>query len=71
MIVYLAPRAPFAKSVPRSDTLFGGIAWAIRLLYDEKTLADLLDEFDRAIAARQPPPFVLSSLFPYVPEFAS
>src|SRR5581483_6129720 len=65
MIVYLDPRAPFAKGIPRSDTLFGGVAWAIRLLYGEETLTDLLDEFDKAIKARQAPPFVLSSLFPY------
>jgi len=65
MIVYLMPRAPFTKNVPRSDTLFGAIAWAIRLLYGEKELVRILDEFDLAISAQESPPFVISSLFPY------
>lgn len=66
MIVYLKPRAPFAQAVPRSDTLFGAVAWAIRLLYGEPELAELLGRFDAAIQADAPPPFVLSSLFPYL-----
>ena len=65
MIVYLKPRAPFAQAVPRSDTLFGAVAWAIRLLYGEPELVKLLGQFDEAIEA-DAPPFVLSSLFPYL-----
>ena len=61
MIVYLLPRAPFAKAAPRSDTLFGAICWAIRWLYDEETLVKLLAGFADGQA-----PFILSSLFPYV-----
>lgn len=66
MIVYLKPRAPFAQAVPRSDTLFGAVAWAIRLLYGEAALAELLGQFDEAIKAAAAPPFVISSLFPYL-----
>lgn len=65
MIVYLVPRSPFTKGVIRSDTLFGGIAWAIRWLYGERELEQLLEEFDVAIRDQSAPPFVLSSLFPY------
>src|SRR5262245_45457767 len=66
MIVYLKPRAPFAQSAPRSDTLFGAIAWAIRLLYGEGELIRLLEQFDRAVASQSSPPFLISSLFPFV-----
>ncbi|HXG67494.1 MAG TPA: type III-A CRISPR-associated RAMP protein Csm4 [Blastocatellia bacterium] len=65
MIIYLRPRAPFTKSAPRSDTLFGAIAWAIRLLYGELQLVGLLEDFEAAIASQSPPPFTISSLFPY------
>lgn len=65
MIVYIEPRAPFTKGVPRSDTLFGAVCWAIRLLYGESALQSLLAEFDRAVSDGAEPPFLLSSLFPY------
>jgi CRISPR-associated protein Csm4 len=61
MIVYLKPKSPFAKAVPRSDTLFGAICWAIKVLYGEKELINLLDEF-----ASDNAPFIVSSLFPFV-----
>lgn len=65
MIVYLYPKAPFANSIPRSDTLFGALAWAIRLLYGRDELEGLLRDFDTAIADDILPPFLLSSLFPF------
>jgi CRISPR-associated protein Csm4 len=61
MIVYLKPKSPFSKAVPRSDTLFGAICWAVNTLYGEKDLVELLDEFTSDNA-----PFIVSSLFPYV-----
>ena len=61
MIIYLQPKTPFSKAVPRSDTLFGAICWSIRLLYGEQELIDLLNGFQENVA-----PFVLSSVFPFV-----
>ncbi|MCI0662788.1 MAG: type III-A CRISPR-associated RAMP protein Csm4 [Acidobacteria bacterium] len=66
MIVYLKPRAPFSNSPPRSDTLFGAIAWAVRLLFGEDELLKLLGQFDEAVELQKPEPFLISSLFPFV-----
>jgi CRISPR-associated protein Csm4 len=44
-----------------SDTLFGAICWAWRLLYGEKDLIELLDLFWQAR-----PPFLISSTFPFI-----
>ena len=60
MIVYLKPRSPFFKELPRSDTLFGAICWGIRWVFGEKDLEGLLERF-----AMNDPPFILSSAFPY------
>lgn len=65
MIVYLYPKAPFAHSVPRSDTLFGALAWSIRLLYGRQTLEALLEGIESAVADDAEPPMLLSSLFPF------
>ncbi len=65
MIVYLYPKAPFANSVPRSDTLFGALAWAIRLLYGRQKLEALLEGIESAIADDAELPMLLSSLFPF------
>jgi len=65
MIIYLQPKTPFSKAIPRSDTLFGAICWAIRLLRGKEKLEELLEKFkfeDTSCNA----PFVLSSMFPYV-----
>lgn len=64
MIVHLRPRAPFTKGAPRSDTMFGAIAWAIRWLYGETALVDLLEQTEAAVEAGAQPPLVISSLFP-------
>lgn len=61
MIVYLKPKSPFAKAVPRSDTLFGALCWAINVIYGEDILVELLNRFTSDNA-----PFIVSSLFPYV-----
>ncbi|MBL8149871.1 MAG: hypothetical protein JNN15_08080, partial [Blastocatellia bacterium] len=65
MIVYLLPKSPFTKSAPRSDTLFGAICWAIRLLYGQQKLVDIIEKFDAAIESARPLPFLLTSCFPY------
>ena len=45
-----------------SDTLFGGICSAYRLLYGRDELESLLEEF------KESPPFMISSAFPYVDD---
>lgn len=65
MIVYLTSQAAFAQSVPRSDTLFGAICWAIRWLYSERELAELLAAFDDSATTQTTAPFVNSSMFPF------
>lgn len=66
MIAYLKPKAIFAKQTPRSDTLFGAVCWAILMLFGEEKLVELLKEFEEAEKNGSSPPFVLSSLFPYL-----
>ncbi len=44
-----------------SDTLFGAICWAWRLLYGEEDLLELLDLYCQAR-----PPFLISSTFPFI-----
>lgn len=61
MIVYLQPKSAFSKSIPRSDTLFGAICWAISLLYGVKKLECLLECYIEEKA-----PFIISSMFPYI-----
>lgn len=67
MIVYLEPHAPFTKSAPRSDTLFGAICWSISLLCKEDTLPKILSDFKNAITKQteEQLPFLISSFFPY------
>jgi len=48
------PLSPF-KSFPESYTIFGAICWGIRILFGEKTLTDILEEF------KENPPFLISS----------
>jgi len=43
-----------------SDTLFGAICWAWRLLHGEDDLLEMLDQFQRR------PPFLISSAFPFI-----
>ncbi|MCS6886382.1 MAG: type III-A CRISPR-associated RAMP protein Csm4 [Acidobacteriota bacterium] len=62
IIAYLYPQAPFSNNIPRSDTLFGALAWTIRLLYGRKELESLLEEFDHSIEKDTTPPFLISSL---------
>ncbi|HQR35002.1 MAG TPA: type III-A CRISPR-associated RAMP protein Csm4 [Blastocatellia bacterium] len=70
MIFYLTSQAAFAQGVPRSDTLFGAICWAIRWLYGEKELAELLAAFDASVEKQTAPPFVISSVFPFFEDYA-
>ena len=57
--VYLEPKGSFTSSI-YSDTLFGAVCWAIRAVYDEKTLTEFLEGFNKS------PLFLLSSAFPYL-----
>ena len=57
--VYLKPRATY-RTVLHSDTLFGCVCWAIREVFSEAKLVELLQEF-----ASGNPPFLLSSAFPF------
>ncbi len=66
MIVYLRMQSPLTKEPLRSDTLFGALCWSLRTLYGNAALEKLLLEFDEAIAADATPPFLISSLFPYL-----
>ena len=56
--VYLKPRGALAGEI-HSDTLFGAICWAIRMLYGASYLEEMLTDFGKH------PKFVLSSAFPY------
>ncbi len=66
MIVYLQMQSPLTKQLPRSDTLFGAICWTLRTLYGNAALEDMLRQFDEALAADETPPFLISSMFPYL-----
>jgi CRISPR-associated protein Csm4 len=66
MIVYLRMQSPLTKEPLRSDTLFGALCWTLRTLYGNAALEKLLREFDEAITADTAPPFLVSSLFPYL-----
>jgi len=58
--VYLYPNTTFATEF-RSDTLYGLLLVAIKNVYGEELLLDMLEQFDSG-----KPPFVLSSAFPFV-----
>ena len=57
--VILEPRGTFKGEIPRSDTLFGAISWALLLLYGPGTLDDWLSAY-----TGHSPPALLSSCFP-------
>lgn len=57
--VYLKPKGSFVSPI-HSDTLFGGICWAIRVIYGARPLEEMLAAFNGH------PKFVLSSAFPYL-----
>lgn len=57
-VIRLTPRSGFEITM-HSDTLFGAICWGIRMLFGEKKLLSVLEEF------RDAPPFLLSSAFPW------
>lgn len=61
--IILKPRSFFGH-IFTSDTIFGAVSWAVRDLYGEAELENLLDQFN------DNPPFLLSSLMPqgYVPR---
>lgn len=58
--VYLEPRGAYRNEL-HSDTLFGLICWAIRQVFSEARLVELLENF-----AKGQPPFLLSSAFPCI-----
>ncbi|MBW2662542.1 MAG: hypothetical protein JRD93_11265 [Deltaproteobacteria bacterium] len=57
-VVKLLPRSGMEGGFP-SDTLFGAFSWAIRDLYGEQRLCEILDTFNLN------PLFLLSSAFPF------
>jgi CRISPR-associated protein Csm4 len=70
----IKPNAPFhigergvgleeTSTTVHSDTLFGAICWAWRLLYGEDELIEMLDLFQH-----DRPPFLISSTFPFMGE---
>ena len=70
----IKPTAPFhigergvgleeTSTTVHSDTVFGAICWAWRLLYGEEELIALLDLFQH-----DRPPFLISSTFPFIGE---
>jgi len=64
-IVYLEPVGAGAFKTPlRSDTLWGALCWAIRMVYDNKQLEDLLNAYEQDPDTA----FYLSSTFPYKVE---
>lgn len=54
-IVYLKPKSGF-KALLRSDTLWGNICWAVRMVYGENELEKMIENQS----------FTISSTFPYV-----
>ena len=56
--IYLESRGAYRNEL-HSDTLFGLICWAIRQVFSEERLVELLKVFDAG-----QPPFLLSSAFP-------
>lgn len=58
-LISLTPRSSFEIAL-HSDTLFGAICWGIRMLFGEKKLLSILEEF-----TKNDPPFLLSSAFPW------
>lgn len=57
-IIHLLPRSGLEGNLT-SSTIFGALCWAIRSLYGERQLVELLAEFANH------PPFLVSSLFPW------
>ncbi len=54
-IVYLTPKATF-RTLMRSDTLWGNICWAIRMVYGNDKLEEFIEK----------EPFIISSTFPFL-----
>ncbi|HOM11239.1 MAG TPA: type III-A CRISPR-associated RAMP protein Csm4 [Spirochaetota bacterium] len=46
------------EMVYKADTIFGALCWAVRYIYGEQKLVDMLEQF------KQLPPFLLSSMMP-------
>lgn len=57
-IIHLAPRSSYEVAL-HSDTLFGAVCWGIRMLYGERKLIKVLEEYKTS------PPFLVSSAFPF------
>ena len=60
--IFLEPRGAYRNEL-HSDTLFGLICWAIRQVFSEARLVELLEGF-----AADRPPFLISSAFPCTKE---
>ena len=58
MLIYLEPLSLFPEL--HSDTIFGALTYAIKELYGEEKVKEMLIDFE------EEPPFILSSTFPYL-----
>lgn len=65
-IAYLHPKTSYRTPL-RSDTLWGQICWAIRMVYDNDTLETLLEQYRQPDSAPEDKIFV-SSAFPFVEQ---
>jgi len=63
--VYLKPRTSFISSIG-SDTLFGALCWAMRMVRGVGELEAMLKLFAEASAPGTQPPFAISSAFPFL-----
>lgn len=57
--VYIYPQSSFATEL-RSDTLWGLLISAIKIVYSEEIMMNILEKFDSS-----EPPFIISSVFPF------
>jgi len=57
-IVYLKPHSSFRNKL-RSDTLWGALCWAMRMVDGNKKLEDFIKQYETA------PPIIISSCYPY------
>ncbi|MBC7196763.1 MAG: hypothetical protein H5U39_05870, partial [Deferribacterales bacterium] len=59
-IVYLYPKSTFRTDL-RSDTLWGILCWAIRLVYGNEELERIIKSY-----IERKPEFIISSTFPFI-----
>lgn len=63
-IVYLKPRSSYRPAM-HSDTLWGALCWAMRMLYGEQRLEDFINSYGSGEQVGAASPIYISSAFPY------